>query len=109
MRPVLAKVMEGVEYGVPSFNPQDDRFDSKRYWRGPVWGVMNMLIGMGMDDMGMLEGQVLRRSTADLVLEHGFSEYFDPLDGTPAGGKSFTWTAAIWLGWASPDAASGAG
>ena len=104
MKPTLEHVMEGIKYGVPSFNPHDEKFDAKRYWRGPVWGVMNMLIAMGMDDFGMPEGEELRRSTADLIQEHGFSEYFDPCDGSPAGGKSFTWTAAVWLGWASPNA-----
>jgi hypothetical protein len=31
---------------------------------------------------------------------NGFAEYYSPLDGTPAGGETFTWTAAVWLGWA---------
>jgi len=104
MRGVLARVMDGIRYGVPSYDPHGPKFDPKRYWRGPVWGVMNMLIGLGMNEMAMPEGEDLRNSTADLIARHGFSEYFDPRDGTPAGGKSFTWTAAIWLGWASPNA-----
>ena len=64
---------------------------------------MNTLIGIGLEEMGHAEGQELRALTADLIQAHGFSEYFDPLDGSPAGGKTFTWTAAIWLGWASPN------
>ena len=104
MRNVLTHVLEGVTYGVPSFTPHDPKFEAKRYWRGPVWAVMNMLIGMGLDEMDLPEGQVLREGTADLITKHGFSEYFDPLDGSPAGGGTFTWTAAVWLGWASPDA-----
>jgi len=31
----------------------------------------------------------------------------NPLDGTPAGGGNFTWTAAVWLAWASPNANGG--
>ena len=104
MRAVLTHVLEGVTYGVPSFTPHDPKFEAKRYWRGPVWAVMNMLIGMGLDEMDLPEGQVLREGTADLITKHGFSEYFNPLDGSPAGGGTFTWTAAVWLGWASPDA-----
>jgi len=96
--------MANVKYGVPSLDVRNKSFDGKRYWRGPVWAIMNTLIGMGMDEMGMKEGAELRKLTADLITEHGFSEYFDPRDGTPAGGQSFTWTAAIWLGWASPSA-----
>lgn len=105
MRDIYNNVQTQVKYGVPSLSPDDDRFDSKRYWRGPVWGVMNLMISLGLTEMGLEdEGEALRASTADLVAEHGFAEYFDPMDGSPAGGSSFTWTAAIWLGWASPNA-----
>ena len=103
MRDLYRQVIAAARYGVPSLDPRDQRFDSKRYWRGPVWGVMNTMIGMGLSEAGHPEGEALRRATAELVMDHGFAEYFDPHDGTPAGGGSFTWTAAIWLGWASPN------
>lgn len=102
IRNTLTEVMAEVQYGVPSLDLRNPKFDGKRYWRGPVWGIMNMLIALGMTEQGMPEGEQLRQSTAQLITEHGFSEYFDPRDGSPAGGQSFTWTAAIWLGWASP-------
>lgn len=104
MRLALDAVLDEVAYGIPSLDARDPRFDSRRYWRGPVWGVMNMLAGVGMTDMGLPQGSALRQSTADLIARHGFAEYFDPLTGEPAGGGSFTWTAAVWLGWASPSA-----
>ena len=101
---VFNDVQSSVRFGVPSLSPANPQFDGKRYWRGPVWAMMNMLIGMGMQEMGMNEeARTVRESTAELIRQHGFAEYFDPRDGTPAGGKSFTWTAAVWLGWASPD------
>ena len=103
MRALLPKVMEGMRYGIPSCDPRSPKFDGMRYWRGPVWGIMNMLAGMGMEDFAMPEAEALRKNTADLIADHGFSEYFDPRDGSPAGGQSFTWTAAVWLGWASPN------
>jgi len=37
-----------------------------------------------------------------MIEKSGFFEYFNPLDGSGAGGRNFTWTAAIWLAWASP-------
>jgi hypothetical protein len=104
MRTLLNDVQSTVKYGVPSYDPRDEKFDSKRYWRGPVWAVMNMLIGIGMEEFNMDEGRILRQNTTDLITDHGFAEYFDPHDGSPAGGESFTWTAAVWLGWASPSA-----
>ena len=50
------------------------------------------------------EAEVLREATRNMIAEHGFAEYFDPLTGAPAGGGTFTWTAAVWLAWASPSA-----
>lgn len=92
------------KYAVPSYPPDGAAFDGKRYWRGPVWGVMNMLIGMGLEEAGLnARAARVRSDTARLIAENGFAEYFDPRDGAPAGGDTFTWTAAVWLGWASAD------
>ncbi|MEO1702601.1 MAG: hypothetical protein AAFR71_11165 [Pseudomonadota bacterium] len=89
-------------YPVPSHDPASPHFDSKRYWRGPTWAMMNAMIGIGLAEFGMVErADTLRRATRDMIANHGFAEYFDPLNGDPAGGQSFTWTAAIWLAWAS--------
>ncbi len=96
------RIGRSVPYWVPSHDPESSRFDRKRYWRGPVWPVMNTLIGIGMDEAGLVdEARALRDKTADLVRNGGFFEYFDPCDGSPAGGQDFTWTAAIWLAWIS--------
>ncbi len=100
----LQQVLRMARYGVPSLVPTDDRFDAKRYWRGPVWAIMNMMIGLGLTERGYALGDDLRKLTGDLITEHGFAEYFDPITGDPAGGGTFTWTAAVWLGWASPNA-----
>ena len=62
---------------------------------------MNMMIGIGLEDAGEKKrADIIRSQTHLAISEKGFAEYFDPLDGTPAGGNSFTWTAAVWLGWA---------
>ena len=107
MRAHLSDVLLKVQFGVPSLDARDDRFDAKRYWRGPVWGMMNMMIGLGLSEHGLKEGRQLREATGNLIGEHGFAEYFDPHTGSPAGGSSFTWTAAVWLAWASPNAGQG--
>ena len=99
------RVLSISKYPVPSLDPADPHFDSLRYWRGPTWGIINTLIGQGFDYNGHhAKAAFLRKSTADLIQEHGFAEYFDPNNGQPAGGSDFTWTAAIWLAWASPSA-----
>ncbi len=97
----LRDVLERVPYPVPSNDPDAETFDTRRYWRGPTWAIVNMLIGLGLKDMGHeKEAQALAKKTADLIAEHGFAEYFDPFSGDAAGGGSFTWTAAVWLAWA---------
>ena len=107
MRRLLRDVLAAVRYGVPSLDARDTRFDGLRYWRGPVWAIMNMMIGTGLLEHDHSEGEDVLQSTTDLIRDHGFAEYFNPLDGTPAGGKSFTWTAAVWLSWASPTVRQG--
>jgi hypothetical protein len=101
----LHRIFDAAPYAVPSFDPGHPKYEGLRYWRGPVWGIMNMMVGVGLAEAGLAEEAArVRADTARLIAEHGFAEYFDPRDGTPAGGGTFTWTAAIWLGWASPNA-----
>ncbi|NNJ68508.1 MAG: hypothetical protein HKP54_10785 [Boseongicola sp.] len=96
-------------YPVPSHDPSSERFDAKRYWRGPTWAIINVLIGIGLEERGLTErADTLRATTAELIRKHGFAEYFDPMTGDAAGGGTFTWTAAVWLGWASPTRPKGA-
>ena len=101
----LERVSNAAPYAVASYDPEGPKFDGKRYWRGPVWGMMNTMIGIGLADCGHKDAsETLRATTRKLIEESGFAEYFDPTTGAPAGGKHFTWTAAIWLGWLSPSA-----
>ena len=87
-------------HGVPSHDPEEARFEPRRYWRGPAWPMMNALIARGLAEAGHAgRAEALRASTEALIARGGFAEYFDPLDGTPAGGGDFTWTAAVWLAW----------
>lgn len=97
----LYRIFDQVDFAVPSYDPEGHKFDGLRYWRGPVWGIMNMLISIGLSEAGLgADAQKLRRDTRALIEQHGFYEYFDPHGGQPAGGSNFTWTAAIWLIWA---------
>ncbi|NVJ95666.1 MAG: hypothetical protein HWD91_08775 [Marivivens sp.] len=99
------RIVGQVGFGIPSNDPKDPHFNHLRYWRGPVWGMVNALIGIGLAETGhTVHAERLRKQTQKLIAEHGFWEYFSPLDGAPAGGPQFTWTAAIWLTWASPHA-----
>ena len=105
LRALFLHWAQRVTFMVPSFDPFNPHFDALRYWRGPVWAIVNFLVGTGLAEAGETElaGQ-LRADTRALISEHGFAEYYSALDGQPAGGKAFSWTAAIWLAWASPRA-----
>lgn len=87
-----------VAHGVPSTSPFDPRFEPMRYWRGPVWGVVNYMIAEGLASYGLSEAaDAIRADTRDLITSQGFAEYFDPTTGEGLGGGSFSWTAAIAL------------
>ena len=94
---------EDVTYLTPSFDPASPLFEPLRYWRGPVWATINCLIGIGLDeDEHTALADRIRRDTARLIEMAGFAEYYSAVDGQSAGGGAFSWTAAVWLAWASP-------
>ncbi len=89
---------------VPSFDPRHRHFEPKRYWRGPVWAMINYMIAIGFAEVGREKwaGRI-RQSTRDLITQSGMSESFDPITGGPVGGSNFAWTAALWLSWVNKD------
>ncbi|MEM8742885.1 MAG: hypothetical protein AAGE13_15505 [Pseudomonadota bacterium] len=101
----LGHVLDAAAHAVPSLDPHDPRFEPKRYWRGPIWAIVNWMIAHGLAEAGQtaLAARV-RIDTRRLIASAGFREYFDPLSGEGAGGRAFSWTAAVWLDWASPSA-----
>ena len=95
--------LKSARYGVPSFDPAAGRFDSVRYWRGPVWAVVNWMLADGLGRDGHVDlAERIRGDTRALIERSGFYESFDPITGAGTGGRDFSWTAAIWLAWASP-------
>ncbi|WP_198662989.1 MGH1-like glycoside hydrolase domain-containing protein [Cohaesibacter intestini] len=104
MLPHLERFLIASPHAVASLDPTSPHYNPKRYWRGPVWVIVNTLIGIGLEDAGYRsEAERIRSDCARLIEGGGFAEYFDPEDGTPAGGGVFTWTAASWLAWVSKD------
>ena len=92
------RILNACRYGMPSWDPEHSDFESRRYWRGPVWAIMNHMITIGLADAGEDElANRIQSDTRQLVELNGMAEYFDPMDGTGLGGMDFSWTAAIYL------------
>lgn len=86
------------KYCVPSFHPNHMKFDCKKYWRGPIWCVINYLLYKGFTDIREVEiANTIKKHTIALVERNGFYEYFDPYTGEGYGGNNFSWTAAIYV------------
>lgn len=88
-----------MKYAVASSDPHGAGFDPIRYWRGPVWVLVNWLVADGLARAGFgNEARALCEATRELV-DQGFTEYYDPRDGTGIGGRGFSWSAALTLDW----------
>lgn len=99
----LLRWMDLCTFGAPTVSPDDPAFERRRYWRGPVWAIVNWLLGEGLARYGFTDlSERLRRSTLQLINRSGFQEYYDPLSGDGLGGRCFTWTAATYLAWVQP-------
>ncbi len=91
-------------YICPSFDVDSPLFDSKRYWRGPIWPQMNWMIHHGLKSYGHEKvAKIVKSDLIELVSKLGFYEYFESQKKVAAslttgyGGGEFSWTAACVL------------
>ncbi len=92
----IETIGQTTRYLVASHPSTEAEFDELRYWRGPVWLIVNYMIAQGLRAGG--EDKVIHRivtDSIDLIETSGFAEYYGPITGTPCGGDTFTWTAAM--------------
>lgn len=100
----VERIQQQVKFLMPSWDPAADMFDPQRYWCGPVWPQMNYLVSMGLAEQGQdALANAVRENMTDLIRQSGFHECFNPITGDGCLGTDFSWTAAIWLAWASPN------
>lgn len=99
----LVKLMQSqkkykANWPIPSVPRDSSFFDPYRYWQGPTWINTNWLIIQGLRNYGFdKEAEGLKLSTLELVAKSGMNEYFNPLNGEPAGAANFSWTAALTI------------
>lgn len=90
--------IEGRGWALPSLAPEDPRFRPTLYWRGPVWPIVQWLVGQGLARYGFATlSASLRRTMIELCRSGGFREHYSPTTGRGHGGKQFAWTAALVL------------
>lgn len=104
----MRRIAQQTRFAQPSWDPDAAHFDRRRYWCGPVWCQMNYLIATGLREQGEAAAAAmadkLRDDLRQLVEQSGFYECYDPLSGAGCLAANFSWTAALWLAWASPSA-----
>jgi glycogen debranching enzyme len=94
----IERWLDGMVVGVPSAPAFSPAFEPKRYWRGPVWAVINWLIADGLRLNGVEDlARRIEQTTVRTIENVGFCEYFDPTNGEGLGGDTFSWTAAAYL------------
>ena len=94
------RISQAAAYMVPSHDPDDPKFNAVRYWRGPVWIVVNYMLARGFEESGLAKWAArVRMDSRRLIGGHGFREAYSPHSGAGSGGDDFSWTAAMWLAW----------
>ncbi len=86
------------KHPIPSVPLNSKYFDPDRYWQGPAWINTNWLIIDGLRRYGFDQyADIISQKSIELVEQAGSYEYFNPLDGSPAGARNFSWTAGLTL------------
>ncbi len=87
------------QYLCASFDPTSERYNPKKYWRGPVWINVNWILYNGLKKYEFTQiAERVKNDSITLVEKYGFYEYFDARkkEGeTGYGGNNFSWTAAL--------------
>jgi alpha,alpha-trehalase len=84
---------------IPTSQPDESSFDPVRYWRGPIWVLVNWLVADGLLRTGFIDRAARLRTDTRALVEQSFSEYYDPRSLAGIGGRSFSWSAALTLDW----------
>ena len=87
-----------VRHWITSTAKNEPTWEPRRYWRGPVWIIMNWFILEGLQRYGFNDlAETIRQDTLRLIEASGFREYYDPRDGSGCGSTDFSWSAALTI------------
>ena len=85
------------KYFFSSIKPDNETFEEKRYWRGPVWINCNWLIYEGIKNKDKEYSVKIKNETISLIENKGFHEYYSCRDGSVMVANNFSWSAALYL------------
>ena len=87
-----------IHHWVTTTAKAEPAWEARRYWRGPVWIIMNWFLIDGLRRYGYNDlAEFIRKDTLGLIEDAGFREYYDPRDGSGCGSGDFSWSAALTL------------
>ena len=89
--------INGSEYIVPSISSNHPKFDSRKYWRGPIWCIINFFLYIGFIKINKNLSILISQNTIKLIENDDFYEYFDPINGKGCGCNNFSWTSSIYI------------
>lgn len=93
-----SKHLFNTSYPIPSVPINSNWYNERQYWQGPTWINTNWLIIDGLKRYGFKsEASQIANQTIDLVKKSGCFEYFSAKNGSAAGAKHFSWTAALTI------------
>ncbi len=93
----LKKHSSKEKYLFSSIKSNHQKFEEKRYWRGPVWINCNWIIYQGLKNKDIKFAKQIKKKTIDLVKQKGFNEYYSCKTGEAFGASNFSWTASLFL------------
>jgi neutral trehalase len=83
---------------VPIVAVDDPQFEPARYWRGPVWPIIQWVLSHGTAAYGRTSlSERIRWTAVELARRGGFWEHYNPLTGAGQGEPTFAWTAGLVL------------
>lgn len=81
---------------IPTVAMDEHTFDPEGFWRGSTWTAVNWIVFQGLMDYGFeKEASLVLESTASLIEQSGFREYYHPHTGAGLGAEDFTWGTLI--------------
>jgi len=87
-----------INHWVTTTAKNEPAWEARRYWRGPVWVILNWFIIEGLRRYGYDDlAETIRQDTLGLIEGAGFREYYDPRNGSGCGSTEFSWSAALTL------------